>query len=169
MDTMWAPWRMEYILKAKDGEPEECTFCSRLAQHDDKENLILLRHEFAFIIMNRFPYNNGHLMVVPYRHSGDILELPGKEHNDLFGLIQLAVKALTNVMQPDSFNIGMNLGRVAGAGIADHLHYHIVPRWNGDTNFMPVISDTKVVSEALDKTYDKLLQAIQNIQRGKHK
>ncbi len=167
MKTMWAPWRMEYILSEKDNEPGACIFCSRLEQDKDKENLILRRGRRAFIIMNRYPYNNGHLMVVPNRHSGDILELPPAEHAEVFELIQLSVKALNEVMHPQAFNIGMNLGRVAGAGVTDHLHYHIVPRWNGDTNFMPVLTDTKVVSEALDQSYDKLLKAIREIEGTK--
>ncbi len=163
MDTLWAPWRMEYILRAKDEKPEPCIFCTRIEKDEDEKNLILHRSSHGFIIMNRFPYNNGHLMVVPYRHSGNILDLTPEENQDLSYLIQLSVEALNRVMSPHGFNIGMNLGKVAGAGVDSHLHYHIVPRWNGDTNFMPIISDTKVVSEALDKTYHKLHQAFQQI------
>lgn len=163
MDTLWAPWRMEYILRAKDEKPEPCIFCSRIEQHADKENLILHRSRHAFIIMNRFPYNNGHLMVVPYQHTGNILNLNREEGEDMLELIQLSVEALNRVMQPHGFNIGMNLGKVAGAGVDDHVHFHIVPRWNGDTNFMPVISDTKVVSEALDKTYNKIKEVLTTI------
>ncbi len=163
MEILWAPWRMEYILKAKDGSEEGCIFCNRVEQTRDRENLILYRSQHAFVIMNRFPYNNGHLMVVPYRHSGNLLDLEPPEHQDLFALLQLSVKALEAVMNPHGYNIGMNLGRVAGAGIEDHLHFHIVPRWNGDTNFMPIIGDTKVVSEALDKTYEKLVEAIHQL------
>jgi len=113
--------------------------------------------------MNRFPYNNGHLMVVPYRHIGDLLQLKKDEKGDLFQLIQWSVKALEVVMKPHGFNIGMNLGRVAGAGVEDHLHFHVVPRWNGDTNFMPILADTKVVSEALEKSYQKLQTAFVQI------
>lgn len=164
MENLWAPWRMEYILKAKEGEDEACIFCSRIRQKTDQKNLILTRSNLSFIIMNRFPYNNGHLMVVPYKHSGNILDLTSEEQGDLFQLIQLSVKALTQVMAPHGFNVGMNLGRVAGAGVDDHLHYHIVPRFNGDTNFMPIIGDTKVISEALDKTYHKLLNAIRKME-----
>ena len=163
MDILWAPWRMEYILKAKDGAEKGCIFCNRVEQTRDQENLIIYRSKHAFIIMNRFPYNNGHLMVVPYRHSGNLLDLKPEEQQDLFSLLQLSVKVLEAVMSPHGYNIGMNLGRVAGAGIEDHLHFHIVPRWNGDTNFMPIIGDTKVVSEALDKTYLKLVEALQHL------
>ncbi len=160
MENLWAPWRMEYIMKAKDGEEEPCIFCSRIEQNKDEENLILHRGHSAFIIMNRFPYNNGHLMVVPNRHNGEILKLKSEEQMELSQLIQISVKILDEVMKPHGYNIGMNLGRVAGAGVEDHLHYHVVPRWNGDTNFMPIIGDTKVVSEALIKSYQKLRKAI---------
>lgn len=160
MDHLWAPWRMEYILKEKDGETESCIFCSRIQQHEDEKNLILLRGSHAFIIMNRFPYNNGHVMVVPLRHIGDINNLLPEEKSDLFELIQLCVRALEEVMQPQGYNLGMNLGRVAGAGVEDHLHFHLVPRWNGDTNFMPVFAGTKVISEALDRTYANLSKVL---------
>lgn len=160
MDTIWAPWRMEYILKAEEGAEAPCIFCNRIKQKSDKKNLILYRGQHSFIIMNRFPYNNGHLMIVPYRHSGDILKLHKEEECEMFQLIQISVQVLQAVMKPHGFNVGMNLGRVAGAGIEDHLHYHIVPRWNGDTNFMPIIGNTKVVSEALDQSYKKLKKAI---------
>ncbi len=167
MDILWAPWRMEYILRAKEGEDEPCIFCSRIKQKFDKKNLILHRSQKAFIMMNRFPYNNGHLMVVPNRHIGDLLVLNSKEKSELFSLLQLSIKALNLVMDPHGFNIGMNLGQVAGAGIENHFHFHIVPRWNGDTNYMPVISNTKVVSEALDKSYEKLAEAIIEIENQK--
>lgn len=167
MDILWAPWRMEYILRAKEGEDEPCIFCSRIKQKFDKKNLILHRSQKAFIMMNRFPYNNGHLMVVPNRHIGDLLVLNSKEKSELFSLLQLSIKTLNLVMDPHGFNIGMNLGQVAGAGIENHFHFHIVPRWNGDTNYMPVISNTKVVSEALDKSYEKLAEAIIEIENQK--
>ena len=163
MKTMWAPWRMEYILKEKQGISEPCIFCHRIKQKSDRKNLILYRGRYGFIIMNRYPYNNGHVMVVPYRHSGDLIELQTDEKAELFHLIQLGVQALQQDMLPHGFNIGMNLGRVAGAGIEDHIHFHIVPRWNGDTNFMPVLSNTKVISEALDKSYQKLAKTIKKI------
>jgi ATP adenylyltransferase len=165
MKNLWAPWRMEYILKEKRGESEPCIFCHRIQQTSDKKNLILHRAASSFIIMNRYPYNNGHLMVVPYQHTGEMKKLQQTEISELFSLINLSMEALNTVMIPHGYNIGMNLGRVAGAGIEDHLHFHIVPRWTGDTNFMPVLTDTKVVSEALDKTYDKLLTSLQKISR----
>ncbi len=154
MKFLWAPWRIEYILSNKD--KTTCIFCERYPQNNDRENLILYRGEKVFVIMNRFPYNSGHLMVVPYQHTGDIQNLSVEENQELMKVIQVSIAVLEEVMQPHGFNIGMNLKRVAGAGIEDHLHFHIVPRWDGDTNFMPIISNTKVVSEALDKTYEKL-------------
>ena len=158
METLWAPWRMEYILRAKDKKEGKCIFCELPAEKDDKKNLILYRGEKTFVIMNRFPYNNGHLMVVPFKHSGDLQALTEEENLELMKTVQLCCRMLDAAMQPHGYNIGMNMGKVGGAGVADHLHIHIVPRWNGDTNFMPVIANTKVISEALDKTYDKLFE-----------
>jgi len=163
MENLWAPWRMEYISKEKEGKSKPCIFCHRIKQKTDRKNLILYRGKEAFIIMNRYPYNNGHVMVVPYRHTGDITDLHSHENDELFQIIRLTIHALDEVMKPHGYNIGMNLGRVAGAGIEDHLHYHVVPRWNGDTNFMPVLTDTKVISEALDKSYRKLVKVLKKI------
>jgi len=156
IENLWAPWRMEYILSFKDGKQPSCIFCERFPQKNDKKNLILYRDKYSFIIINRFPYNSGHLMVVPYRHTGNFQEITAEENLELMKILQLSQKVLSEVMKPQGYNIGMNLNRVGGAGIDDHIHWHIVPRWNGDTNFMPVIGETKVISEALDKTYDKL-------------
>jgi ATP adenylyltransferase len=156
IETLWAPWRMEYILSFKDGEKQRCIFCERFPKKDDKKNLILYRGTHSFVIMNRFPYNSGHLMIVPYKHSGDLQNFAPEENLELMEVMQKSQMVLTKIMKPQGFNIGMNLGRVGGAGVENHLHWHIVPRWNGDTNFMPVIGSTKVISEALDKTYDKL-------------
>ncbi|MFQ5584057.1 MAG: HIT domain-containing protein [Calditrichia bacterium] len=156
MKTLWAPWRMEYILGFKDDQKPACIFCERYPRKDDKKNLILHRGPHSFVIMNRFPYNSGHLMVVPYRHTGNFQEISDEENLELIKTLQLCQKVLGKVMKPQGYNMGMNLERVGGAGVDDHLHWHIVPRWSGDINFMPVISDTKVISEALDKTYDRL-------------
>lgn len=150
---LWAPWRMEYIKSAK--EPG-CIFCDKPQQSDDCENLIVHRGSHCFVIMNKFPYNNGHLMVVPYRHEADIENLSAAENQEMMALLRAAIKALRQVMSPHGFNVGMNMGRVAGAGIDDHLHFHIVPRWDGDTNFMPITGHTKVVSEGLWETWEKL-------------
>lgn len=160
MDTLWAPWRIEYIKQAK--EPG-CIFCTKPAQQQDEENFILFRGKTSFIIMNYYPYNNGHLMVVPFRHIADIVELTDAERLELMKLLALSKKALMKTMSPHGFNIGMNLGDVAGAGVKDHLHFHIVPRWNGDTNFMPISGHTKVVSEGLAETWESLKIALDNL------
>ncbi len=157
MDQLWAPWRMAYILDAKDAmDNESCIFCEKPKQQNDEENLIVYRAEHCFVMLNKFPYNNGHLMIVPYLHEADLTKLPGKILQDMQRVLNLSIKAVSNTMDPHGMNIGLNLGRTAGAGIVDHLHYHLVPRWNGDTNFMPVISGTKVISEALSDTWRKL-------------
>ncbi len=155
MDYLYAPWRIEYIKKAiKKGEG--CILCLKPKEHDDAASYILLRGQKNFIIMNAYPYGPGHLMIAPYRHTALFEELTDEELAEHYRLVRLAVKVLKQVFSPDGFNLGMNLGRVAGAGIDTHLHSHIVPRWNGDTNFMPVIGDTRVVNEALSETYAKL-------------
>ena len=150
---LWAPWRMEYIRGEK--EPG-CIFCHKPAQKNDRENLILHRGESVFIIMNKYPYNNGHIMVVPYRHESEVDQLTKNEYSEMMLLVQRTIRALKKLMNPQGFNIGMNVGAAAGAGIDDHLHFHIVPRWNADTNFMPVIGHTKVISEVLDDTWEQL-------------
>lgn len=153
MQALWAPWRMQFIGGEK---PDGCIFCTFPAQTEDRQNLILGRSKKSFVILNKFPYNNGHLMVIPRRHTADYAALEKDELFDLHELLQLAVKIVHEVYQPDGANLGMNLGESAGAGIADHLHYHVVPRWNGDTNFMPVLTDTKVMIEHLDQSYQSL-------------
>ncbi|MFQ5602533.1 MAG: HIT domain-containing protein [bacterium] len=154
-DILWAPWRMDYILADK---VDECIFCSKTKEQDDQNNLILVRGEFNFVIMNKYPYNNGHLMVVPYRHTDSLETLNGDERLELMDMVSNSIKILRETIQPDGFNVGVNLGKVAGAGIDDHIHFHIVPRWAADTNFMPVVGQTKVVSEALAQTWNKLHQ-----------
>ncbi|MFO7773225.1 MAG: HIT domain-containing protein [Dehalococcoidia bacterium] len=153
MEYLWAPWRMEYVQKATGSG---CILCQKPAEDKDEVNLILYRGLHNFIILNAFPYNPGHLMVAPYRHTADLQDLRDEEAKEHFDIIKRGLELLREVMEPAGFNIGLNLGRVAGAGIAEHLHTHVVPRWGGDTNFMPVLSDTKVVSEALSATYRKL-------------
>ncbi|MBD3226420.1 MAG: HIT domain-containing protein [Caldithrix sp.] len=155
MEQLWAPWRMEYILSNAE-KTEGCIFCEFPRQNEDEKNLIAYRSEQCFVILNRFPYNNGHIMVVPYQHTGDYTQLKSDVLMDMQAVIQKAIDAIHQTMHPHGLNIGMNLGRVAGAGIEDHVHYHIVPRWNGDTNYMPVLTGTKVVSEALQDTWTKL-------------
>lgn len=158
MERLWAPWRNVYV-----GKPEGnngCFLCENPTRNDDASTYIVSRAQYAFAILNLYPYNPGHLMVAPYRHTGEIEELEAAEQRDMMDLVQKCIKALRQAFNPHGFNIGMNLGRVAGAGLPGHLHVHIVPRWHGDSNFMPVIADTKVVSEALDATYDKICRAL---------
>ncbi len=160
MDILWSPWRMSYI--GGGGGGDGCIFCTIPEQgsEHDRENLLLLRGEHAFVILNRYPYNSGHLMIVPYRHLRDVTLLTPAESAEIMALLQRMVSALTAVYRPEGFNTGMNLGSVAGAGIADHLHMHIVPRWAGDTNFMPVVGQTKVLPEALEQTWERLTAAL---------
>ena len=143
--------------------PQECIFCTQPAAHRDAEYHILYRGERCFIMLNRYPYNNGHLMIAPYQHVGTIEKLDAATLAELMAQTQLALRALRRVMNPDGFNMGINEGKVAGAGFADHMHFHIVPRWNGDTNFMPVIADIKVIPEHLDIVYQKLKDALEEI------
>ncbi len=155
MDSLHAPWRIEYILSRKP-ELKEGLF-TRIAQSsDDEENLVVVRERTCFALLNRYPYNGGHLMVVPYKEVPDLNGLTDEEVADLWKLVRRCINALTAVMKPDGFNVGINLGKVAGAGILEHLHIHIVPRWNGDTNFMPVIASTGVVPDALKEIAAKL-------------
>ncbi|MBI5178578.1 MAG: HIT domain-containing protein [Nitrospinae bacterium] len=153
MKFLWAPWRLNFILNEKE---KGCVFCAKVAENDDRKNLILHRGKLNYIILNLFPYNNGHLMVVPYRHFGDLTELTADEGAEMMALTQKSVAAITERFHPQGFNVGMNLGAAAGAGIADHLHMHLVPRWNGDTNFMPVLAETKVMPQHIESTYDSL-------------
>ena len=156
MDRLWAPWRMQYI-QGIDKDKDSCIFCSKPEESDDHKNLILHRGKYCFVLMNLYPYNNGHLMIVPYCHTSDILSLNKETSSELWDLLCLSKKVLSSAIKPDAFNAGINIGRASGAGIDQHIHLHIVPRWNGDTNFMPVVSDTKVISQALWDTYDSFL------------
>ena len=157
-DKIFAPWRIGYIQATKD---EGCILCDLPREERDEENLILHRGKSSFIIMNRYPYNPGHLMIAPYKHVGVIEELDTDEIYEIIDLCKLAIRVIKSCMEPDGFNIGMNLGRIAGAGIDDHIHLHIVPRWSGDTNFMPVLAGTDVIPEALKETYKKLKEALE--------
>jgi len=160
MKHLWAPWRMNYILKGN--KKKGCVFCFGQRRTRDRANLILYRGTHAFIMMNRYPYNNGHLMIAPRRHCTDLESLNTLESDDVFELIRVSIRVLKATLSPHGFNIGINIGKVGGAG-EEHIHVHIVPRWAGDTNFMPILGETKVVPEYLDHTYQKLRAAFTNL------
>jgi len=153
MRRIWAPWRIEYIRSEK---PQECIFCQKQKEDRDAENYILARGKKNFVILNLYPYNPGHIMVAPYRHLSDLQDLTDDELLEHFDLVRKSAGALRNEYNPQGFNIGMNLGSVAGAGIEDHIHTHVIPRWSGDTNFVTVVSDLRVIPHALDATYAEL-------------
>jgi ATP adenylyltransferase len=158
MKTLWAPWRMAYILGEK--KLDGCVFCNAYKEQNDKKNYVLFRSKHCFVIMNIYPYNPGHIMVVPNRHIDHIKLLNEKESADIFQVIRDFCNILETAFKPNGINIGMNIGSAAGAGIADHIHFHIIPRWNGDTNFMSTVCDTKVISESLRQTYNKIKEII---------
>ncbi|HEX5038288.1 MAG TPA: HIT domain-containing protein [bacterium] len=153
MKPIFAPWRMEFILGPRE---KGCVFCNRVKRKSDRKDLILHRGKSCFVILNKYPYNPGHLMVVPNRHVSSLTELNAKEHEEIFSLLARAEKALSKSMRPQGFNMGMNLGKAAGAGIDDHIHFHVIPRWFADTNFWPVIAETKSMPQHLLDTYDLL-------------
>ena len=157
-ERLWSPWRMEYIRRGEGGDGGGCLFCDLAAagRDQDEANHLLARGQLSFVLLNAFPYNPGHLMVAPYRHVGDFEELTAAELAELMAFAGRAIGALREESGPHGFNLGMNLGQVAGAGIADHLHLHLVPRWGGDTNFMPVVGQTKVLPELLAETDRRL-------------
>jgi ATP adenylyltransferase len=158
MDQLWAPWRLCYVAAAKiPADEEPCFICRGLAADDDRANLIALRTPLSAVVLNKYPYNNGHLLVAPRAHKDRLDELTPDELLDVMETVRRMVCALEGLMGPDGFNVGLNLGRAAGAGLPGHLHWHIVPRWNGDTNFMPILADVKVIVQALDALYDALV------------
>jgi len=156
---LWAPWRMEYILGEKTGGG--CLFCVKAKESKDRENYILYRGQRCFIMLNIYPYNNGHLMIAPYQHAASVEDLDEETLTELMLLLNKSLRLLRRAMGPRGFNIGINLGKAAGAGIEEHVHIHIVPRWEGDTSFMPVLAETKVIPELLDGTYEKLMAALE--------
>ncbi len=158
MNRLWAPWRITYVSGSHPAVG--CIFCEALSAPDARSRLLLRRGALAFLILNVYPYASGHLMVVVNRHIASVEDATPDELAEAMALVQTATRALRAVYRPDGFNIGINEGRVAGAGIADHLHIHVVPRWSGDTNFMPVLGDVRVLPEALDATYDRLRAAL---------
>ncbi len=155
MQHLWAPWRMEFI---KGPKPAGCFFCEAAATDpsNDADHLVLARGELALAILNRYPYNNGHLMIAPNAHLANLEDLPAATAIDVMVLTQRSLRVLRQVLSPQGFNLGINAGKTAGAGVADHVHQHVVPRWEGDTNFMPIVADTKVLNESLTVSYQRL-------------
>lgn len=168
MNKLWSPWRSQYIDSFLTKEKsEKCILCSLAGENpEDSSNLLVDKGESTFTVLNLYPYNNGHLMIIPFEHKGEIELLTSAENSEIMEKLQLAVKALTLAIGPEGFNIGANLGKCAGAGIDDHIHFHVVPRWNGDTNFMPVVGEVKVISQDLMQTKQKLLQMYKKIKTG---
>jgi len=155
-ERIWAPWRLAYVKDASKDQEQECIFCAKPRQGDDAANLIVHRGERCFVILNLFPYTNGHLMVAPYEHVGSLPELCAETIAEMMALAQRAMTILEDVYSPHGYNVGFNQGRVAGAGVEHHIHMHVVPRWGGDTNFMPVLADTRVMPQSLEQSYEAL-------------
>ena len=154
MKQLWAPWRMAYI--GQGATEEGCIFCTKYRQDDLRAALVLAQTEYSVIMMNKYPYNNGHLLLAPKRHESDPAKLPNEEFHDLNDALRRSIEIIRDAFNPGGLNLGMNLGQCAGAGIKDHLHWHIVPRWEGDTNFMPVVAETRVMPQHLLDSYDRL-------------
>ncbi|MCB0417764.1 MAG: HIT domain-containing protein [Bdellovibrionales bacterium] len=157
--VLWAPWRMEYLRPEEKGE--ECIFCALPGQKDPREALIVDKGELVYTVLNKYPYNSGHLMIIPLEHKPSLSELSPKVHHALIDAAAVAMDVVQRALKPEGFNLGLNQGRAAGAGIPEHLHLHIVPRWSGDTNFMPVISETKSLPQHLMATYDAIKENFQ--------
>lgn len=157
---MWAPWRIGYVTGER---PDGCVFCKKIESDDDKANFVLHRGEHVAVVINTYPYNSGHLMVVPNRHVAELSELGDEEHEELWELTRLAARVLREALYPEGLNIGMNVGEAAGAGISDHLHMHIVPRWPGDTNYMSSVAETRVVPQSLEDSYEQLKSVIDRL------
>jgi ATP adenylyltransferase len=163
MERLWAPWRLQYVTQEKPGG---CIFCDKPKIGDDRANYILRRGKTAFVILNAFPYNNGHLMVAPFAHISALEELPSETLYEMMDLAQDCIRALKAEFQAEGLNLGFNLGAPAGAGIKDHLHMHLVPRWAGDTNFMPVFADVRVIPQSLDQSFELLGEAFKRQREG---
>jgi ATP adenylyltransferase len=161
MKHLWAPWRLSYVTAAKaPSAGDACFICTGIADKDDRKNLLALRTPLSVVFLNRFPYNNGHLLIAPCCHKGRLDELTSEELLETMETLRRMVALLDELMHPSGYNIGVNLGEAAGAGLPGHLHWHIVPRWNGDTNFMPILSDVKVIVQSLDTLYDLLVERL---------
>jgi ATP adenylyltransferase len=158
MDKLWAPWRVKYITKIVK-EQKGCVFCRIYKQKKDTKNLIVIRAKHSYAVLNLFPYNNGHMLILPNRHVNDLRKLKKEEREDLMDLLQTVQTLLDKTLKPGGYNVGLNLGRIAGAGFPGHLHFHVVPRWKGDVNFMPVTASTKVISQSLQVLHKILVDA----------
>lgn len=162
MKRIFAPWRIDYVSK---GEDRSCVFCQLPPLGENPQTLILYKGQLAYVILNRFPYITGHLMIVPFRHCENPLQLSSDEWKELTFLIRPVIKIISQVYHPQGFNIGMNVGRAAGAGIHEHIHMHVLPRWNGDNNFVPVLSETRIIPEALGETYARLRPYFETLEK----
>ena len=163
MERLWSPWRMKYIDGMNDnGSQDRCFLCDARDSRDDRASLVFWRRERVFAVLNRFPYNNGHALIVPNAHKGDLADLEDEEMLGLLALARDVMRLYGTVVRAEGYNLGLNFGRVAGAGLPGHLHLHLVPRWNGDTNFMPVLADTKVIPQSLENLYDRLRAGIES-------
>ncbi len=166
MNQLWAPWRMQFIEELRD-KSSGCIFCELVQQTDqDRDRLILHRGTTCYVLMNRFPYNNGHLMIIPYQHTGKLSDLSGEENAEMMALAAKSVAIMEERIEAEGFNCGFNIGKVAGAGIADHVHLHVVPRWCGDTNFLPILGDTRSMPEYLANTYDRLVEGFNDMAKS---
>jgi len=157
---LWAPWRLNYILNAKDEPPRGCFLCRYASESNDEANYVVHRGQQAIVVLNRFPYNNGHLLIAPVEHKASLIDLTDAELLEMQQLLRRMTGVLTAIMNPQGFNVGLNLGHVAGAGLPGHFHWHIVPRWNGDTNFMAVCADVSIIPQSLDTLYALMRQEL---------
>ena len=158
-ERIWAPWRLEYVKDASKDSADECVFCAKAGSDDDEAALIVHRGKRCFVILNLYPYTNGHLMIAPYEHLGSLTDLDAESTAEMMGLAQRAITLLGERYEPHGYNVGFNQGRVAGAGVEHHIHMHVVPRWGGDNNFMPVLADTRVMPQTLEQSYEALAGA----------
>ena len=169
MQRLWAPWRAQYLSEMSKREKGGCLFCRMAKSDSDAKNYVVLRRKHCFVVLNIYPYNNGHLLIVPYRHVSDLNKMRQDERLEFFDLLMYTKQLLEEVLHPEGFNIGMNIGHAAGAGVPKHLHMHIVPRWEGDVNFMPTVANIKVISQSLDELYRKLIEADKNKTKNENK
>ena len=158
MQRLWAPWRLKYIKKLKD-KSKGCVFCKLIKENKDRKNYIFARTKYSYAVLNIYPYNNGHALIVPYKHVSNLAKLDKQQKEDLFSLLESTQRLIDKVLRPNGYNIGLNIGRIAGAGFPGHLHIHLVPRWAGDMNFMPIIGNTKVMSQSLSALFNRLKNA----------